>query len=1260
MSYKVEAVLSAVDLGFTAQFDKATKSIEKLQKQANKVGDFSKKLGAGVEKIGSSLTKGLTVPLGVAFAAAGKNFAEFEQGLVGVGKTTGLTGNDLKNFGDEISKMSSSIPASTTDLLQLAETAGQLGIHGSGDLLEFTRVMAEMGSATNLAGEEGAKSLARFANIMGLDVGQNIRQVGNAVVRLGNNFATSEGEIMEMAKRLSASGRLVGVTTPGVLALATAMSSVGINAEAGGTAMSTIMKKIGDYAVGNKGRIDELNKKLSETDYTIEDLYDLIDMGGDGVNDMLYGVATKIGMTKKELKATVIAAAEGEKKLTRLAEVSGMSAEEFSAAWSKDPAMAIQAFMKGLDNLQQSGGEMSQVLDELGIKGIRETNAVKSLAQNHELLADAIMQSNDAYMYGNDLAEEAAQAWESLGSKLKMFGSTIGNIARDIFSIIAPALKEFIGRLNDIARKWYELSDATKESVGQIVLKVGALLAAIGPLFLVGGKIIQTMSPVIGVLSQVGNAFSGFTGLVNPLMDGFAKKVGLAMAISGNKLAGFAPMVTKSIDLANIAMKALFPAAVIGVALAGLGLLYSKFGEQIDQLLAIARDKGPEIIINLANGISQRIPDLVTKGAEMVSKLAEAIAANLPAILTAGTTIVISLVQGVGNNADKLITSAVNIISSLLQGIAQNLPRLLAAGLELVGKLVMGIAQNLPLIIESAGKAIVSFIQGISDSNPKLISSGINIVIELVKAIIMSIPKVIEAGIKIVIALGEAILKGLGNIFTTVKDGVLGFFKNIFSPGKKKADETAKDIGVSMDNLMADIDRKTSDMGSIMDRNADTAKVSVLGSFGDMSIQATSDVSKMAEQTGRSMTDIANIASRKSSDIKSSVTSANADVLRDTGRKFSDIQNDMSTKYGRGVDDVKRSSSELSGRIPSDVGQMSNQTAREYENLSIRMTKSANDMDRAVSKSFNNITKNINSSLSKINTNANSGLNNLSASFNKSFNSIANTVNQGVNKVIASINNMNSRLNSSFNTSFNRLTSMTRTMWNNFISVANSSLNRYYSTFNITLNKTNSIYIEHSSKIKSKTVSMWNSIISATNQGANNMARSFAQAGNSMRSVSSNIANSVVGAFRGLGNSMYNLGRNAGIGFNNGLASTQNIIYSMANNIAYNVANRIRSALSIHSPSRVMMGLGSYAGEGLAIGLEKSKRYVNSAVDGLSDSIQGVNTSFNSRYIDLDSNRQAIPIVLNLKMGRNEFRAMSRDITQEQGRDLRLEANFDI
>lgn len=252
MSYRVEAILSAVDSGFTSKFNQATKSVEKLQTQAGKVSGVASKIGSATESIGKSLTTKLTLPLGAAFTYAGKQFSEFETGLVGVGKTTGMTGDDLKRFWRWYCKNVICYPCIDKDLLGLSETAGQLGIHGKKDLLEFTRVMAEMGSATNLAGEEGAKQMARFANVMGIDVGKNIRQVGNSVVRLGNNFATSEAEIMNMSSRLAASSRLVGITTPNVLGLATAMSAVGIEAEAGGTAMSTVMTKV-DKAVASGG-----------------------------------------------------------------------------------------------------------------------------------------------------------------------------------------------------------------------------------------------------------------------------------------------------------------------------------------------------------------------------------------------------------------------------------------------------------------------------------------------------------------------------------------------------------------------------------------------------------------------------------------------------------------------------------------------------------------------------------------------------------------------------------------------------------------------------------------------------------------------------------------------------------------------------------------------------------------------------------------------------------------------------------------------
>ena len=345
--------------------------------------------GAAMTKAGVAMTIGLTYPIAKGVKAASKSFMEFEDGLVGVGKTTGLTGKELESFGDDISEMSSYIPASTSELLNLAQTAGQLGIHGRKDLLEFTQVMAEMGSATNLAGEEGAKSMARFANIMGLDVGQNIRQVGNSVVRLGNNFSTSEKEIMDMSSRLAASSRLVGVTTPEVLGLATAMSSLGIRAEAGGSAMSRVMTRI-DKAVAGGGQ-----------------------------------------------------------KLTAFASVAGMTASEFASKWQSKPMDAIQDLMKGLNNVEKSGGNMNAVLEQLGITGIRESNAVKSLAQNHELLGVAVEMSTEAYEHGNDLQEEAAQAAQTLSAYLRMLGNTIGNIAREMFSMFAPKIMEVVKALRD-------------------------------------------------------------------------------------------------------------------------------------------------------------------------------------------------------------------------------------------------------------------------------------------------------------------------------------------------------------------------------------------------------------------------------------------------------------------------------------------------------------------------------------------------------------------------------------------------------------------------------------------------------------------------------------------------------------------------------------------------------------------------------------------------------------------------------------------
>ena len=128
------------------------------------------------------------------------------------------------------------------------EIAGQLGI-ATESLTEFTETMINLGVATNLSAEEAATNLAKFANIVnmadyGTDGISNWERLGSVVVDLGNNFATTEADIVEMATRLASTGSLVGLTESQIMALATAMSSVGIQAESGGSTMAKLLKKM--------------------------------------------------------------------------------------------------------------------------------------------------------------------------------------------------------------------------------------------------------------------------------------------------------------------------------------------------------------------------------------------------------------------------------------------------------------------------------------------------------------------------------------------------------------------------------------------------------------------------------------------------------------------------------------------------------------------------------------------------------------------------------------------------------------------------------------------------------------------------------------------------------------------------------------------------------------------------------------------------------------------------------------------------------
>ena len=336
-----EAGVNTDDLSHSSE--QLAGKIDTLKKKQGEAADkamtFGDKAGQAFNQVHEAIVAaGIAVALKEIyeyFASCAQASMDFESAITGVAKTTDLTDEELAAMSDSIKALSTEIPATTEEIAAVTEAAGQLGIQKDA-LLDFTEIMTMLGTATNMTADEAATSLARFANITGMAT-DNYGRLGSVIVDLGNNFATTESEIVAMGTRLASAGKLAGLTEPEIMALAAAMSSVGIEAEAGGTAMT------------------------------------------------------------QTLNAIEKAVAKGGDDLAEFARIAGMSSEEFSSAWKNDAMSALTSFIGGLGKLDEQGESTVLVLEDLGLTGIRQSNMLKALGLAADQMTGAMNTANTAW-----------------------------------------------------------------------------------------------------------------------------------------------------------------------------------------------------------------------------------------------------------------------------------------------------------------------------------------------------------------------------------------------------------------------------------------------------------------------------------------------------------------------------------------------------------------------------------------------------------------------------------------------------------------------------------------------------------------------------------------------------------------------------------------------------------------------------------------------------------------------------------------------
>lgn len=518
-----------------SNWTRAGRSIEEFGK---KVENISNKL----DKIGTTITTRLTLPIAAIATGAVNSAKEFETAFTGVEKTVDGTKQQIANLKQGIKDMAEEIPSSTTEISAVAEAAGQLGIQ-TDNILSFSKAMIDLGNSTNLTADEAASQLAKFANITQMSQ-KDFDKLGSSIVDLGNNFATTEADIVNMAMRLAGAGHQVGMSEGQILGLATALSSVGIEAEMGGSAISKAMVKM-QNAVEQSG--DKLNNVLSQTGMSLRDLELLSANNSKDFKDL----CQSIGMTSTEVKQLITAGTN----LEDFAAVSGMTAEQFKKAWKEDAASALSEFIKGLGHAQDKGESAITMLSEMGLTEVRLRDSLLRAANAGNLFNNALETGTKSWNENVALTNEANKRYQTLDSRLKMTTNKINNMATNMGGKLTPTVNKVLDKVDGLIDKIDGLTEEETENI----IKTAAFVAAIGPAIKIVAKLgstagnvtknIGTFTQAIGVLKNNSKSTSETVNNLAKIIGGLTSPLGLttmAFTVATGAIVYFATKQTEA------------------------------------------------------------------------------------------------------------------------------------------------------------------------------------------------------------------------------------------------------------------------------------------------------------------------------------------------------------------------------------------------------------------------------------------------------------------------------------------------------------------------------------------------------------------------------------------------------------------------------------------------------------------------------------------------------------------------------------------
>ena len=431
----------------------------------------------------------------------------------------------------------------------------------------------------------------------------------------------------------------------------------------------------------------------------------------------------------------------------------------------------VQA-VANFDNLKGLAMQTGSILAGLTV-ATGSVDYIKALGGGFDTLNNKIPKLNKTL---STLQEKSKALGNTLSNALNKSSPYLDNLKNKFSKLIPDSTRSSIDNFKNLMSGSMSIGKDKVNSLGDSIAQVSFKFQS------ATGRFSSDAPKMWKVFNSVSNEISKSSRLLG-------NNIGKGLKTGTNVgLKAMSTMTTGLTKVFAIAMKSVGPAAILGLVVAGLGIVNNQFGSQIDQMIATVVTQAPRIVSNFVKEITSQMPMLASSGAQLLVHLSVGIAKTLPLVVNAGMQILNSIIQGISANSQSIVKSALLIVGTLGGAILNAVPQLLGMGLQVLTSITQGILNNMPLILVGIQTMITNITTAIQTKLPTMIQMGVQILQNIATGIVQMLPQIVVGAIQIITTLIDTIsgnlptiLNGAVEIINTLVDGLINNLPQIIN-----------------------------------------------------------------------------------------------------------------------------------------------------------------------------------------------------------------------------------------------------------------------------------------------------------------------------------------------------------------------------------------------------------------------------------------------------------------------------------------------